>query len=150
MILHASTATHEIWQGPKRYIRVIIHDTTEELQKAAKRYSGHDHVEDKTWACFQPCKQRLLVSKNKTVNLTKHYAGIMRLSREHFDTRIIVHECLHAAAHIYRMDCHTQVHLGDTCNYREEYLAHILDDLFNGVENALHNAGFETFWNDKL
>lgn len=65
----------------------------------------------------------------------------MRLSRDALTTEIIVHECVHAAAAIYRMDVNTVMQLGDACNPQEETLAYIVGDLTKSVVNALHGAG---------
>ena len=140
-ILHASTVDHDRWDGPKRYIRIAVHDTTHELQQAAKRYRGEDF--SNAGGLFHPADTVYTILDDGTFrdDADRHYAGTMRLSREHLTTEVVAHETIHAAATIYRMDVITTIVLGNGCSHREETFAYIAGHLISQVTNALHDAG---------
>lgn len=120
----------------------MIYDTKEEMQDSANRYNGFKSEVD-SWALFQasPYREKYDEMKKKWVNVSDpHYAGLIRLHRERLYGEIISHECVHAAAHIYRMDIRKHVNLGPDCNQAEEDFAYLLGDLVGSVTNALHDA----------
>ncbi len=87
-VLHASTRRHEEWGGPKRYIRIIVHDTTAEFQKKVKAYNPF-----MTWShaagAFHPAPDRERCDEHGNwVRVTPpHWAGVMRLSAEELCTQ---------------------------------------------------------------
>lgn len=141
--LHASTDRHAEWGGTRRYIRIRVHDTTVELQDAAQAYRGDDFDWTGVAGCFHPAALRLRYDADGDMTDVSdpHYAGTLRLSREQMTTEAVVHECVHAAAAIYRMDVCADVRLGTGCGDREETLAYIAGDLTHSVSEALHSAG---------
>lgn len=138
LVLHASTYRNKIWGGPKRYIRVIVHDTTAELQAAALHYRPFTNWADVA-GCFHPAPHRERENNGgKWVGITPpHWAGVMRLSRETLNSEIVVHECVHVAVAIYRMDIKPNIILGYECRDREEMLAYIVGDITSEVAGAL-------------
>ena len=131
--LHASTTQHDRWGGPRRYIRVYVYDTTPELQRAAAGYRNEYDGFSAAGGCFHPAEVK--------DDEDPHWAGVLRLSREYIGTEVVSHECIHAAAAIYRMDVQGYIVLGYGCGHREETLAHIAGDLIASVGNALHESG---------
>lgn len=158
-IFHVSTNHHPMWKGPKRYIRILLYDTAEELRKAAvkEHYNNDDAEPLKAVGMFTPPPVRLvypgrndteakLIAKGFTkvqskVLLTigeldrtpKHWGGLMRLCIPHLTHEVIAHECVHAAAAIYRMDITKMVVLGFGATQREEQFAYLTGDLTDGV-----------------
>jgi hypothetical protein len=141
LTLHVSTRDHGVWGGPKRWIRVFIHDSPEELVAAAQRYSPHMGFKEGTLGCFHPVPTKRKYIDGEWVN-TSHpsFAGVMRLWAGDVDAHIVTHEVVHAAAAIYRMDVRPIVHLGRECNVPEEDFAYIVGDLNAGLAIALHDA----------
>lgn len=141
LVTHVSTTDHDRWDGPTRYIRVVIHDTTDELRRAAKRYRGEDF--SNAGGCFHPADTVYTVLDDGTFrdDADPHWAGVLRLSREYLTTEVVAHECIHAAATIYRMDVVATVVLGNGCGHREETFSYIAGHLIARVCNALHDVG---------
>ncbi len=141
LILHASTTRHDEWGGSKRYIRIIVHDTTAEFQKASMRYRPWVDW-SKAAGSFSPAPDREKCNDQGEWILMKPlpWTGVLRLSREVLNFEVITHECVHAAAAIYRMDVKTTINLGYGCGPREETLAYIIGDLTASVAEALHRG----------
>jgi len=134
-ILYASTTRQAEWSGPKRYLRIVIHENREFFYD----YLNYE-VASTTLACFQPARRREKFDEDKGewVNLTnKHYGGTIHLIDGWIQHGIVAHECVHAAAHIWRMDVQDEIMLGDNCGYREEGFAYLVGDLVQGVMNAI-------------
>lgn len=140
VVLHASTSRHEEWGGPKRYVRVMLHPDVEHLRVAAARYAGGDFSQ--AAGCFHPAPDRWRSVDGEWVMVTDpHWAGVLRLAVGHLGTEPVVHEVVHAAATIYRMDVRTIINLGNGCRDREETLAYMVGDLARSVVRALYAAG---------
>ncbi len=141
-VAHASTTRHGDWGGPKRWLRIVLHDTVEEFHEASYRYCKHifKDADKDTVACFHPPLVPELWNAEEKRMLRffpKHYAGMLRFNREWLTNETITHECVHAGAMIYRMDIHEPFNLGVTYNKREEHLAYIVGDLANNVFAAI-------------
>lgn len=148
-VLYASTTRHEEWLGPKRYVCIVIHDTVEQFRDACKRYSYNDS--SGSWegavGAFHPVDRREKYSKTKKrwINTTpKHFAGVVRLCREWCTGEVIVHEVVHAACHIFRLDVAKRVNLGTNCHQNEEWFAYIVGDLTESVTEKLTDGGIWT------
>jgi hypothetical protein len=142
VILHASTTRHDEWDGSRRYVHIAVHNTDDDLRRAAAAYRpGADWTD--TAGCFHPADLRLRYDADGNAEDVSdpHYAGLMRLSREHLTTEVVIHETVHAAATIYRMDVCTMIRLENGCGEREETLAYIVGDLSRAIVNALHDGG---------
>jgi hypothetical protein len=127
---HVSTYHHPMWGGQKRYIRVFVYDTPEELRKAAG-HGGGDFV-----GCFEPVPTREFynITLNRWEQLEHpNWGGVMRLCRPHLHYAVLVHESAHAAAAIYRMDVKKQLNLGYGCHANEEMFSYLLGDIADGV-----------------
>lgn len=145
-ILHASTEfCHHRWSGPKKYVRIVIHDTHEQFLKGAEDYRP-DAVTppDPPVACFHPpvivehYDKRL---KRWVRRSSLHFAGTIRMSQDWLTDEIIVHEVTHAAIEIYRRDYAKRPDLGLHCGKNEENLAYLIGELSNHVINAVKNSG---------
>lgn len=135
---------HEETGGPRRWIRLIVHDTLDDLRAAADRYrpKGDPGWWDNCAACFHPAPVRIRYGPNDEEQLIDTgFAGVLRLTTERLDTEIVSHECVHAALACYRMDVTAFVHLGNGVGAREETLAYLIGDLTAGVSSALHRLG---------
>lgn len=141
LVTHASTVDHDRWDGPKRYVRIAIHDTTDEMRRAATRYRDEDFSD--AGGMFHPADTVYVQNNDGTFTdcADPHWAGLLRLSREYLTTEVVTHECIHAAATIYRMDVVTTIVLGNGCGHREETFAYIAGHLIAQVTSALHDAG---------
>ncbi len=138
LILHASTDRHKEWGGLKRYVRIVVYDTTAELRVAAVRYRPNTNFSHAA-ATFSPAPDRERCNEEGEwiLIVPPHWTGVLRFSREWLTTEVVTHECVHAAATIYRMDVVPTIILGPGCGYREETLAYIIGDLTAAVSDAL-------------
>jgi hypothetical protein len=124
--------------GPRRWCRVHIHDTVEQLRTAGYRTSpwhGRDWW-DGCMGCFQPSPVR--IDAVTGVARESSYAGILRLANGWVTAEIVAHELVHAALHVFRMNVHPNVHLGPGCRRREEQLAYIYGELYASFEARFH------------
>lgn len=138
--LHFSTHDHECWDGPKRWFRVFIHETVEELQTAARRYSPHIEWKN-AYGCFHPVPLRERHVDGKWENASNsHFAGVIRLWAGDVNAHVVSHEIVHAAAAVYRMDVRPVVSLGRECGIPEEDFAYIVGDLTASLAVVLHDA----------
>lgn len=138
-IYHASTSCQHMWGGPKRWIRIVVHDTAEQFMKAATNYSSNANWEGAVGA-FHPAAQRERYDPKTKLWVPMsdpHFAGVMRFCREEFTNEIIVHECVHAGLAIYRSDVRPRVNLGDEVCPREEDLCYIIGDISEAVYAAI-------------
>lgn len=138
-VYHASTTNHSEWGGPKRWIRIVVHDTTAEFQAAASKYSPYSNW-DGTAGAFHPAMHRERYNdktKEWEVMSDPHFAGVMRLSKEQFTNETIVHECVHVGVAIYRSNVKAKVNLGAEVCDNEEHLCYIIGDISEGVFAAL-------------
>lgn len=128
--------------APKAWIRVVVHDTVDELRTAAAKHSGEDHLLTGTEACFQPTPYRERVNADGTWETApgQRYAGVLRLPRD-CDGLMVAHECVHAAASVFRRTYGSQVDLGDDCGEREEAFAYLVGEFSGGIANRLHEIG---------
>lgn len=141
-IMHASTTRHKEWHGPQRYIRIILHDTVQELRKAAQRYTPYQDWSDIDGCFHNPLYKEKFDPKTGKWSQTssRHYAGIIRLSKDFISDQPVVHECVHAATYIYRDNCWPVVTLGRECTINEETFALITGDLAEQVYSAMHRG----------
>lgn len=146
LVFHASTDRHAMWNGPKRYLRIVVHDNLEKFRAAAEKFSPHmdwDHAA----GAFHPSQKREKwepLLQRWVPTSSPHYAGIIRLSLSHTEVEVVAHEVTHAAAHIYRENVDESGSLGDNCGEAEERFAYILGDLVASVTNAMHFRGVWT------
>lgn len=141
-VLYASTTRHDEWQGPKRYVCIVIHDTEEEFRRAAARHNYNDA--SRGWetavGAFHPIERREKYDRSKkrwTNNTHPHFTGTIRTSVKWVTDEIIVHEVVHAASHIFRLDVAKRVNLGTDCHQNEEWFAYIVGDLSASVLKML-------------
>lgn len=135
LIMHASTTLHGEWGGPKRYVRIIVHETIPELQAAARAYNPYDYSGFKNAAaCFHtPVFREKCVDGEWVGVVDNHYGGLIRLAREYINLEVVTHECVHAAAEIWRLDVQPSLAIGKFCGPREESFAYMVGDLTMAV-----------------
>lgn len=143
LILHASTDRHYMWGGPRQYIRILIHDTTKELQKAASRFRPYEDWSSAGGVFHSPDIRETYFEETDEWKTTSdpHYAGMIRFSRDYLNTEVVAHEAAHAAIFIYRRDLDENVTLGDEVGEKEENLCYIIGDVTASVNTALHVGG---------
>lgn len=97
-VLHVKT--DPLGSGHKFWFPLYIYPTTAELQRAAKRFNPQDKYDawDDCYGCFHPRNSWRYDRKGKPQR-TPHtsYIGVMRLTTEHLDAGVVVHESAHAA-----------------------------------------------------
>lgn len=134
-VYHASTSRQREWSGPKRWIRIVVHDTLRQFYDGAKNYSDNANWEGAVGA-FHPSAHREKFDK-KTQSWVPvsdpYFAGVMRLCKEELDIEVVVHECVHAGLAIYRADVKPRVNLKDEVNPDEEHLCYIIGDITEAV-----------------
>lgn len=115
--------------GPRRWWWVRVHADVHELRDAAHRMRP-EH--GRLWwnACCGCCQPVHGEPANG-------YAGIIRYAADCFTAEVVGHELVHAAAHTYRLNVHTDLRLGTGCRAREEDFAYIFGELFNDLERQL-------------
>lgn len=85
---------------------VFIYETVDELRSAARKYwgGGEDGYHDDTLACFQPRYTVRYSKLGKTERCANtKFLGVMRLTTEHLNSSIVIHECVHAATNYLRV-----------------------------------------------
>lgn len=123
--------------GPRRWWLVRIHDSLDELRRAAARY--HPGVDFST--CEGCCHAASWVDDGgRHVRYGKRgYAGVIRLADGRLTGEVVAHELLHAAVATYRMNVAADVRLGRGVGEREEQLAYIFGDLYAAFEQRFHH-----------
>jgi len=142
-IIHVSTTRHEEWEGPKRYIRVYIYDTLDEFRlNYSPWWRDRDNRNDMLGAvgCFEPAPDKERHINGQWIKThDRHWAGVMRLTKGWIDVQSVTHECVHAAAAIWRRDVAPKLYLGEDCGPNEEMLAYMVGDLSYGLYSKLYS-----------
>lgn len=122
--------------GPRRWCRVRIHDTVEDLRAAAHRTRPHHGLDwwSECCGCFHPTTHRLNGQTDTPRFPANGFAGTLRLARGWITSEIVAHELVHAAAQIYRMNAKRDIRLGTACGQREEELAYIYGELYAALD----------------
>lgn len=154
---HPVTAyVHNIWpvqegECRRRYIRVIIHPTVDDLNDAANRYEkrrpgGGRAAGFAALGMFQPIGVRSKYDRKKRmwVDTTPAFAGVMRLARGHLTGEIVTHESVHAALAIWRMhmwsldvEGNASADFGDNGGPVEESFAHLVSGIAGEVSGIV-------------
>ena len=144
-VLYASTWRHEIWKGPKRYIAIVVYDDLDKFRDAC---SGLDRDPRMEWKeavggffGIPLSEKQNPKTKNWERSGPKHFAGTMRLAGGWTTDEVILHEVMHAACHIYRLDVDYSVDVGSYCETNEENLAYITGDIGASVVKSLTDGG---------
>lgn len=126
--------------GPRRWCRVRIHATVEEMRIHAQRLNPRVAVDvtgggwDECFGCFQPVPHWTHTDTGEISYAANGYAGVLRLAQDHVTSEIVAHELVHAALQIYRMNVVPDIRLGGRCGPREESLAYIYGELYASFE----------------
>lgn len=132
--------------GRRRFVRVSVYETAEELRAAADRYNKRigaytpgefDHAHGVTHSFWSV----LIDGDGKEVR-TGPSAAHIRLYRGALGMAVVTHEVAHAALAIYRQDCFGEqgsVH-GDM--EQEEVACYLIGELAARVVSGLYRYGF--------
>lgn len=139
MTIRFTARTTHPW-APTGWIWVVVHDSADELQAAAKRYSADvDHSE--TAACFQGRAFTVHVDDDGRLDVpAAPYAGVMRLLPEH-GVATLAHECTHAALALYQRQHATDVGMTTGGMDDEEVLCYAVGDLVGAITVELKARG---------
>jgi len=130
---------HLRYGGRHRWFTVIIHDTLEQMRRAAATRRDDAGTLATTGAIFQPALLRQRYVNGAWVDSapTRHI-GTMRLVRGHITAEVVAHECIHAALTIFRRDIADPITISDDVFEHEEHLAYIAGELIARTSDALH------------
>ncbi len=136
-----------------RYIRVIVHPTTEHLRDAAHAYDRRrlGSAKPRTFwgdaaGAFQPTPMRARYDRHRRmwVDTTPPFAGIIRLSREEVTPEIVAHESTHAAIYIARLHNWSQPGHDGSLSFTdmpaEERFCYLLGALIPAVQSIVDLA----------
>jgi len=130
---------HLMYGGRRRWFTVIVHDTLEQMRRAAVTRMDDASSLATAGAIFQPAliRQRYVDGAWVDSAPTAH-VGTMRLVLGHITAEVVAHECVHAALTIFRRDIGDPVIISDDVFEHEEHLAHIAGELIARTSDALH------------
>ncbi|MFD0841217.1 hypothetical protein [Williamsia serinedens] len=115
-----------------------MYDTVEAMRAAGTRFNGND-VSDAVGLC--QCINRVVVDRDGRA--TSHADSvIVRLSRSHLTTQIVVHEMNHAATAIYGSSLQGHELAIDVLDHTNETLAHLQSDLTATLVGRLRALGY--------
>ena len=126
--------------GRRRDVDVFLYDKLSHLRAAATRHS-------KAWEPdFEPLVYATAVChgfRGFRINPDgseeeRTDAAILRFARGHVTPVIVAHEVVHAAQHLYGLDCLTTDSAKDHFTVDNERFAYLVGDLFNTVFNLFH------------
>ena len=133
--MHKYTITTGI-TGTKRKVKVIVYERQQDLKGAVTKYgesTGDYSNVDKDLLAV--CHNFSTIHIGKGTEIASPYTNIIRLSREHLTPRIIAHEFVHAAQHIYSLDYPDDT---DPMHGANEEFAHLYGELFNAFWPMIH------------
>lgn len=116
--------------GPRRWFRVRIHDTVDQLRAAGSRYRPGEDFTQALGLCH-PVRHPAPANG---------FAGVIRFARSYLTGEIVAHELLHASLVVYRLNVRADVRLGNGCGEREEQLAWIHGALYADFETHFHHT----------
>lgn len=124
----------------RRWWRVAVHDTLDELRKAAHQYRpwvGREHWAE-TEGCCHPAGH---LDRDGALHYPRNgFAGVIRYAQPSLTAEIVAHELVHAAAATLRSLGPRDLRLGDGYRgtlLREEQLAYIYGELFADLNGRL-------------
>ena len=125
--------------GPRRWIQVRIHDSVQDLRRAAHRLRPDTMSAwwDECCGCFHPTYHWFNQETQQRRYSTNGYAGLLRLADGYVTSEIVAHELVHAAVQVYRMNVRADVRIGSNCAGNEENLAYIYGELYADLEAKL-------------
>lgn len=121
------------------WIWVVVHDSVEQLRRAATRYGGGDHSD--TAACFQGTGARMRVDDDGRVTVpASRFAGVMRILPDH-GAGTLAHEATHAALAIYGRQHRVFLEPFASDMADEEVLCYTVGDIVRGTTIQLLAKG---------
>jgi hypothetical protein len=124
--------------GERRYVRVYIYDTVEEMRAAGTRFNGTDL----TMAGGVTQAYERHTCDEAGVWTIKQHLIIIRLHRGMLGSAVVSHEINHAATAIYGSTLDPDVKAVDVLHNANETLAYLQSDLTEHLVNRLYELGF--------
>lgn len=132
--------------GSRRFVRVSVYDTVEELRDAAHRYTRQvgTYVTgefDEAYGVTHSF-QRILIGPGGEEEIPEGpTTAHIRLCQGKLGTSVVTHEATHAAMAIYDQDCLKKMGSVHEDMDREEVLCYLVGDLSARIVNLLYKYG---------
>ncbi len=136
----------DVWRKDAKrfYLRASVYPTRRQMIEAADTHDRRIGRELTNWentgGMFQPSAFiSRPISKRKWKQISPDLVGIIRLYQGNIHNDIVVHECVHAAAHMTRLQAWhdgrdtTEANLGDNCLDAEEAFAYCVGRMSNAL-----------------
>lgn len=136
--------------GGKRWrVRVVLHETVAELQRAGERYKGMPRGEFANAGGVSQPQTRLKAVGGEWVEGPG--AGVVRLARENLTAEVVTHEMVHMGLALYRWswapglnggpDVDARGHLALAEMANEETLAYLIGEMTQQAVDKLYALG---------
>lgn len=127
-------------QGSKKYFTVIVYDKLQDMRNAAIKHdkeAGSKELDyDKTFGVSH-MYQRIIMRDKKEIPHDE--IGIIRFSKKHMPTRVVLHEAMHAALWQYRLSSPSRTaDFGEQCSPEEEEFIHLAQKLFTDIIKKMY------------
>lgn len=126
--------------GDRRFVRVYVYDTVEEMRAAAQRFSPNADGFANAGGVTQSY-QIHTINADGTSRL-KQTLLIIRLVRDRLGTAPVCHEVNHAATAIYGSTLDPDVLAVDVLDNANETLAYLQSDLTRNLVDRLYALGY--------
>lgn len=127
--------------GKPRDVDVYLYERNAHLRSAATRWArntyGHAAPEFSDTRAICHGFQRIKINADGTED--EHpSSAILRFSKDYLTAEIIAHETVHAAQHLYGLDCLDTTDAADHFHAANETFAYLYGDLFATTWRILH------------
>ncbi|MDM3894772.1 hypothetical protein [Mycobacterium intracellulare] len=134
--------TDPLGSGHKFWFPLYIYPTTKELQQAAKRFNPNEsdaEFWEDCYGCFHPSNSWRYDRKGRPQRTPRtSFIGVMRLTTEHLDPGIVVHESGHAAiALVKALRLTNGFKVGDSNIVAEEMLCYSVQEISMAIMKHL-------------
>lgn len=130
--------------GHKFWFPLYIYPTGAELVAAARKYAGTEQgFWDGCYGCFHPrCCWKYDRKGNAVRTPRTSFIGVMRLTTEHLDHGVIIHESTHAAISLVNgLRLRHGFKLGDSNIESEESLCYTVQEISTAIMKHLVGMG---------
>lgn len=125
--------------GKLRRIQVVVHESKEQMYKAADRYNATiGHKDEKhDYEALTHMYQRYLLNEDGSDGDLQPDIAVLRFYKDQVGTEVTVHEVTHAAIHIVSLDKKK----GFKFDGSDEYIPWIVGDLSRKVVTKFYDKG---------